>query len=124
VGLPKAQSPSWFLHCKHKQLGIRECSQILMIQPLSGGIDSCATSVIVFSMCRLIVDACNAGDQQALRDVRMVCAEETYTPKGPQDLCNRIFHTCFMGSTNSSRETRSRARELAKAIGGIVEIDT
>jgi NAD+ synthase (glutamine-hydrolysing) len=73
-------------------------------------------------MCRLVVDACKAGDQQALQDVRMVCAEEMYTPKSPQDLCNRIFHTCFMGSTNSSKETRSRARELAEAIGGIAEI--
>lgn len=29
--------------------------------PLSGGIDSCATAVIVYSMCRLVVDACRRG---------------------------------------------------------------
>jgi hypothetical protein len=29
--------------------------------PLSGGIDSCATAVIVYSMCRLVVDAARAG---------------------------------------------------------------
>ena len=29
--------------------------------PLSGGIDSCATAVIVYSMCRLAVDAARNG---------------------------------------------------------------
>jgi NAD+ synthase (glutamine-hydrolysing) len=29
--------------------------------PLSGGIDSCATAVIVYSMCRLAVDAARSG---------------------------------------------------------------
>lgn len=29
--------------------------------PLSGGIDSCATATIVHSMCRLVVEACEAG---------------------------------------------------------------
>lgn len=56
-------------------------------------------------------------NQQVLRDVRMVCAEDTYTPGSPQEFSNRIFHTRFMGSTNSSKETRSRDRDLSKAIG-------
>lgn len=29
--------------------------------PLSGGIDSCATAVIVFSMCRLVSEAAKNG---------------------------------------------------------------
>jgi NAD+ synthase (glutamine-hydrolysing) len=29
--------------------------------PLSGGIDSCTTAVIVFSMCRLVTDAARRG---------------------------------------------------------------
>lgn len=69
-------------------------------------------------MCRLVVEACKASNEQVIKDVRMICAEDTYNPESPQELCNRIFHTCFMGSTNSSAETRSRARDLAKAIGG------
>jgi NAD+ synthase (glutamine-hydrolysing) len=32
-------------------------------------------------------------------------------------LSSRIFHTCFMGTTNSSTDTRSRAKALAKDIG-------
>ena len=34
--------------------------------PLSGGIDSCATAVIVYSMCRLAVDAARNGSTSAL----------------------------------------------------------
>jgi hypothetical protein len=97
---------------------------VLSVWPLSGGIDSCATSVIVYSMCRLVVEAYKAGNQQVLRDVRMVCAEDTYTPESPQEFSNRIFHICFMGNTNSSKETRNRARHLLKAIGGMIKTST
>jgi NAD+ synthase (glutamine-hydrolysing) len=34
--------------------------------PLSGGIDSCATAVIVYSMCRLAVDAARSGSMSIL----------------------------------------------------------
>lgn len=34
--------------------------------PLSGGIDSCATAVIVYSMCRLAVDAARSGSMSSI----------------------------------------------------------
>jgi NAD+ synthase (glutamine-hydrolysing) len=88
--------------------------------PLSGGIDSCATSVIVFSMCRLVVKACKEGNQQVLSDVRRICGEteeSKWIPQEPQEVSGRIFVTCYMGTENSSQETRDRARDLAQAIG-------
>ncbi|KAK0528643.1 glutamine-dependent NAD(+) synthetase [Tilletia horrida] len=109
--------------------------------PLSGGIDSCATSVIVFSMCRLVYQACQTEaaahslparaskqatssrpgrNEQVLEDVRRICsvgAESDWVPASPQDIANRLFVTCYMGTENSSADTRSRAKELADAIG-------
>ncbi|EPQ29776.1 uncharacterized protein PFL1_02449 [Pseudozyma flocculosa PF-1] len=122
--------------------------------PLSGGIDSCATAVIVFSMCRLVVAACNQADepdsaaaaaaagggqgqegvrflatppilktqtkQQVLDDVRRIAGEKegsTWVPQTPQEVANRIFVTCYMGTENSSAETRGRAKQLAEDIG-------
>lgn len=90
--------------------------------PLSGGIDSCATSVIVFSMCRLVVKACTAAvpNEQVLADVRRICGEptsSTWVPQSPQEVSNKIFVTCYMGTENSSSETRQRAKDLAEAIG-------
>lgn len=89
--------------------------------PLSGGIDSCATSVIVFSMCRLIIKAIEDGNKQVIADVQRIAGAyeaEGWLPKTPQEINYRLFHTVFMGmASQSSSETRSRAKELAKDIG-------
>lgn len=37
--------------------------------PLSGGIDSCSTATLVFSMCRMVIDALKAGNEQVKADV-------------------------------------------------------
>ncbi|KAJ4413385.1 hypothetical protein N0V85_003580 [Neurospora sp. IMI 360204] len=88
--------------------------------PLSGGIDSCATATLVFSMCRIVIQAIEDGNQQVIEDVRRICkyGEEGELPKTPQELCNQVFTTIYMGmSKQSSSETRGRAKELADAIG-------
>ena len=87
--------------------------------PLSGGIDSCATATIVYSMCRLVIEAVEAGNDQVIEDVkRLAKYEEGKIPKTAQDLCNQLFHTIYMGmSKQSSKETRQRAKDLAEAIG-------
>ncbi|KAJ1827336.1 glutamine-dependent NAD(+) synthetase [Coemansia sp. RSA 2599] len=98
--------------------------------PLSGGIDSCSTALIVYSMCRLVVDACNRGDKQVIADVRRCCGHTASESKGdwmpstPQELAGRLFHTCYMGTENSSAETRKRAKDLAQSIGSYhVDLD-
>ncbi|RUS20180.1 glutamine-dependent NAD(+) synthetase with GAT domain-containing protein, partial [Endogone sp. FLAS-F59071] len=88
--------------------------------PLSGGIDSCATATIVASMCRLVAQAARDGDTQVINDARRMTGEpedSEYLPTDPQEFANRIFHTCYMGTENSSQETRDRARLLAEVIG-------
>lgn len=106
--------------------------------PLSGGIDSCATAVIVHSMCRLVAQAARSGgmpqgrssaasliktyltDEAVISDARRIAGEAAnsqYTPSDPREFANRVFHTCYMGTENSSAETRNRAKDLAQAIG-------
>ncbi|PKI85565.1 NAD(+) synthase (glutamine-hydrolyzing) [Malassezia vespertilionis] len=90
--------------------------------PLSGGIDSCATAVIVHSMCRIVLDACMHGNadtkERVLADLRRIADEHhEWFPADPQAIAQRIFVTCFMGTTNSSQETRARAKNLAVALG-------
>lgn len=85
--------------------------------PLSGGIDSCATAVIVHSMCRLVVDAIKNGKVDVLKDVQSITRDSNFIPDSPQELANRLFYTSFMGTENSLRETRSRAKSLADKIG-------
>ncbi|GJJ11431.1 hypothetical protein Clacol_005664 [Clathrus columnatus] len=88
--------------------------------PLSGGIDSCATAVIVYSMCRLVAESANRADKQVIRDARRIVGEPEdsgYIPSDAREFCRRTFHTCYMGTENSSSETRLRAKLLGDAIG-------
>lgn len=93
---------------------------------LSGGIDSCATATLVFSMCRMVHSAIHSPDtdpntrEQVIEDCRRICDEpqdSKWLPQTPQHICSRIFHTSFMGTVNSSIETRRRAIDLGAAIG-------
>ncbi|XP_066992905.1 glutamine-dependent NAD(+) synthetase isoform X2 [Anabrus simplex] len=96
---------------------LRRSGQGGFFLPLSGGVDSSSTACIVFSMCNLVVNAVNAGDCQVLADVRKILCDGVYTPRDPRELCNRLFVTCYMGSENSSAETKARAASLAEQIG-------
>ncbi|ORY33585.1 glutamine-dependent NAD(+) synthetase with GAT domain-containing protein [Rhizoclosmatium globosum] len=69
----------------------------------------CSTALIVYSMCKLVCEAISNGDEQALKDVRYIV--------DAKDLCGHILHTSYMGTENSSDETRNRATRLAKDIG-------
>ncbi|KAJ1740461.1 glutamine-dependent NAD(+) synthetase [Coemansia sp. RSA 989] len=99
---------------------LRRSGQGGFFLPLSGGLDSCSTALIVHSMCRQVTAACKRGDQQVLHDVRQcvgAAAGPDYVPESAQELASHLFYTCYMGTENSSKETRARAAHLAKAIG-------
>lgn len=57
------------------------------------------------------------AEDQVLEDVQRVVSDAAYRPEDPQELCGRLFTTCYMGSENSSEDTRNRAKELAAQIG-------
>jgi len=114
---------------------LRRCGGVVgYFVPLSGGIDSCATAVLVFSMCRMVHAAIHAPDtdsatrNQVLKDCQRLCAQDDkWKPQSPQEICGHIFHTTYMGTVNSSKETRDRAKDLSKNIGAYhidLNIDT
>lgn len=151
--LPRSYGPACWLWDY-----LRRSSTSGYFVPLSGGIDSCATATIVFSMCRLVCKAAEEGsaslpfsdhstplltnpqsspsasfpsslssstssattDEQVISDARRITGEpegSAYVPVDPREFCGRIFHTTYMGTSNSSEETRGRAKGLAEAIG-------
>lgn len=95
---------------------------------LSGGIDSCATAMIVYSMCSLAVAAAKQGNQQVIADMKRIAAYSTELPETAEALCNQILHTVYLGmEAQSSKETRQRANDLAARIGAYhkdVNMDT
>jgi NAD+ synthase (glutamine-hydrolysing) len=61
-----------------------------------------------------------AADRQVIGDARRIAGlpeDSNYIPVDPREFCGRIFHTCYMGTENSSKETRQRAKQLAEDIG-------
>jgi NAD+ synthase (glutamine-hydrolysing) len=65
----------------------------------------------------------HGSDTQVIADARRIVGEpegSEYVPTDARELCGRIMHTCYMGTENSSAETRGRAKELAEAIGRFV----
>lgn len=97
--------------------------------PLSGGSDSSAVAALVGSMCRLVVAEAQRGNETVLRDARRLTDRDEdgdWVPDDPRDLANALLHTCYMGTENSSKETRVRAKRLAEEIGAYhldVDID-
>ena len=85
--------------------------------PISGGADSSSTVALVGSMCQMVVKSISRGNQQTLADVRKVLGDETCMPSSAHDLANRILHTCYMASENSSKDTKDRAQAISEQIG-------
>ena len=94
--------------------------------PLSGGADSAAVAAIVGVMCHLLFKAVReekegeGGREGVRRDVRRAMGYEEgsdFIPSSPQEIANSVLHTVYMGTSNSSSVTRSRAAALAGQIG-------
>lgn len=99
---------------------LRSSKQGGFFLPLSGGRDSASVACMVYSMAVLVCNAVKKGDSQVAEDVRRIASkegEEAYTPSDPQELCGRLLFTCYMGTENSSVETKERAAALAQQIG-------
>jgi NAD+ synthase (glutamine-hydrolysing) len=97
---------------------LRRSRQAGFALALSGGIDSCSTAVITYSMCRLVFRAIQNGSEQVLKDCRRICVgdeKSDWLPKSPEEICSKVLHTVYMGTkAASSPETRRRAKELSQ----------
>ncbi len=124
---PCTQPIEWKYHTPMEEIALgpacwlwdylRRSKQGGFFLPLSGGIDSCSTACIVYSMCSLIFLEIANKNEKVLSDLRRIVNDINYTPKSPNDLCSKLFVTCYMGTENSSDATKNRAQALASQIG-------
>eukprot|EP00069_Balaena_mysticetus_P010364 bmy_20601T0 len=127
---PLSEPVEWKYHSPAEEISLgpacwlwdflRRSQQAGFFLPLSGGVDSGATACLVYSMCHQVCEAVKHGNQEVLADVRTIVNQTSYTPQDPRELCGRVLTTCYMASENSSRETCSRAGDLAQQIGSLV----
>ena len=104
--------------------------------PLSGGSDSGAVATIVGSMCQLVAKSILDDVPHVTQDVQRMFGDEFLEKikadfqdvmQASQYIANHLLYTCYMGTTNSSRETRQRAKQLASEIGSYhlnIDIDS
>ena len=62
-----------------------------------------------------------------IQDLQTILKDQTFIPSSPHQICQKLFYTCFMGTSNSSTQTRSRAQRLSETIGSYhlsITIDT
>ncbi|MBI1924131.1 NAD(+) synthase, partial [Candidatus Poribacteria bacterium] len=88
--------------------------------PISGGADSSSVAAMVGSMCQMVAKEAKAGNEQVIRDARRIAGEgedSNYLPTNAREFANRIFHTCYMATKNSSSATRERAQKITEQIG-------
>ncbi|PVV03349.1 hypothetical protein BB560_002176 [Smittium megazygosporum] len=101
---------------------LRRSKQGGFFLPISGGIDSCSVALIVYSMCVQVEKALLAKNKAVLDDVNEILdtnysfSGESCTPITAKDLCNKLLYTCYMGTENSSNETKTRAASLSSDI--------
>lgn len=123
---PTSEPIQWKYHSPEEEIGLgpacwlwdylRRSKQGGFLLPLSGGVDSSAVACIVYSMCRLVCQAVDMGNEEVLRDVSQIVGDESYVTTTPNELCNRLLTTCYMATENSSAETRERASMLSQQI--------
>jgi NAD+ synthase (glutamine-hydrolysing) len=92
--------------------------------PLSGGADSSSTAAIVGSMCQIV---CKAIEDQATNSItstneveaecRRICKFTAEESISPTKMANALFSTVYLGTDNSSEDTRKRAKDLAEEVG-------
>ena len=88
--------------------------------PISGGADSSTVATLVGSMCQMVAKEANAGNRAVIRDACRIAGEDEaggYLPIDAREFANRILHTCYLATANSSNVTRTRAKKLADQIG-------
>jgi NAD+ synthase (glutamine-hydrolysing) len=93
------------------------CSAGGFFLALSGGLDSSTVALFVYGMAKTVLKSIQNGEQTTLNELRRLVGIPNYSPESPEDIVSKLLHTTYMGTTNSSEETRSRARRLAQQIG-------
>jgi NAD+ synthase (glutamine-hydrolysing) len=100
---------------------LRRSGQRGFFLPLSGGADSSSTCALVAIMCQRAFEELKNGSprskKQTLEDIRKITKRPNYYPESWQDLCSKIFCTCYMASEHSGGETEGRAKRLADQVG-------
>ncbi|CAD5205885.1 unnamed protein product [Bursaphelenchus okinawaensis] len=81
--------------------------------PLSGGQDSASVAVMVRLMCEKV---CKASRENKDKEDSAYYFQGQRVPDDPAEFCSQVLYSVYMGTKNSSEETKKAAQDLATAI--------
>lgn len=99
---------------------LRKSNSSGLFLALSGGIDSCATVLIVYIMCKKVIDSIKDKNNHIISDLHRILKgskDKNWVPQTAEEFAKEILHTCYIATENSSSETRKRSKQLSNAIG-------
>lgn len=64
-----------------------------------------------------VYQGCQDGNPIVLADVRRLLGKDTtFVPSSAEEICQELFHTCYMATSNSSDTTHQLAQQLATQV--------
>ncbi len=90
--------------------------------PLSGGADSSTCATLLGLLGERLCEECKKGNKTVAQDLERMFCEKGFIPATGKDVTKRLLYTAYLGTTNSSKETRVRAKAVADSFG-VTHID-
>ncbi|XP_035208826.1 glutamine-dependent NAD(+) synthetase-like isoform X1 [Stegodyphus dumicola] len=84
---------------------------------LKGDINSSSCAVVVYSMCVMIKNAIDNGNETVLKELREIIGKPTYVPCSAIEICNNLLVTCYMGTEYLCENRCCIVKQLTSDIG-------
>ncbi|KFM68177.1 putative glutamine-dependent NAD(+) synthetase, partial [Stegodyphus mimosarum] len=84
---------------------------------LQGDINSSSCAVVIYSMCFLIKNAIDNGNETVLKELREVIGKPTYVPRSATEICNNLLVTCYTGTEYLCENRCCIVKQLTSDIG-------
>merc|ERR1719151_203623 len=71
----------------------------------------------VHYLCLKIFKEVNMKNEYVIRKLRRIFGDKEFLPKNPNEICQKILHTAFLGCDEADDNAKKRSQALADKIG-------
>eukprot|EP00829_Urostomides_striatus_P002230 TRINITY_DN1240_c0_g1_i2.p1 TRINITY_DN1240_c0_g1~~TRINITY_DN1240_c0_g1_i2.p1 ORF type:complete len:483 (-),score=115.03 TRINITY_DN1240_c0_g1_i2:34-1482(-) len=98
---------------------LRHARAIGFFIPLSGGADSAACSTILAVLSERLFAEYQKNNAFVISELKRIADDENFAPSSKKDILSKLLVTSYLGTVNSSKETRYRAKALTVEFGNL-----
>jgi len=96
---------------------LRRSGAIGFFIALSGGADSSCCSTLVHLLSERLLEQFKNKNETIVNELHRISNDPHFTPENAKQITHLLLHTAYLGTVNSSKETRDRAQHVADAFG-------